>query len=219
MARDPRDSEENRAVAVTAVGKLAPALTLAQAHGAAERLAPLALGDYAASIVDQNLDDPLSPTQIRLHTPRVLRAAAIGALAELAAAHPELDRDDVVSAVAAGLRDGPEIVAAASIGALATLPDMRSPVPLEQALLAADRQIRSAALVAWLLREGALPDDRHLESLVRDPDQEIRWRVLVAASKDPERGPALLARIEREDEDVYFRLVARRRAAEADQAV
>ena len=217
MARDPRDSEENRAVAVAAVDNLAPALTLAQAREAAEGLGPLSLGNYPASIVDENLDDPLSPTQIRLHTPQLLRAAAIGALAELAAAHPKLDRGDVVAAVAAGLRDGPEIVVAAALGALAQLPAMCSPVPLEHALLSPDRQVRDAALVAWLLREGALPDDRHLEALLRDPDEGIRWRVLVAASKDPERGPALLARIAQEDEDVYFRLVARRRAAELGQ--
>lgn len=202
---------------MAAVGNLAPALTLAQAREAAEALASLALGDYPASIFDENLDDPLSPTQIKLHTPQLLRSAAIAALAELAAARPELDRSDVGSAVAAGLRDGPEIVTAAALGALAKLPDVRSPVPLEQALLAPDRQIRDAALVAWLLREGALPDDRHLEALLRDPDEGIRWRVLVAASKDAERGLALLARIEQEDEDIYFRLVARRRAAELGQ--
>jgi len=218
MARDPRDSEENRAVAVAAVDKLAPALTLAQAREAAEALASLGLGDYPASIVDENLDDPLSPTQIKLHTPHMLRASAITALAELAAARPELDRSDVVRAVAAGLRDGSEIVTAAALGALAKLPDVCSPVPLEHALLAPDRQIRDAALVAWLLRQGALPDDRYLEALLRDPDEGIRWRVLVAASKDPERGPAVLARIEQEDEDVYFRLVARRRAVHGRRA-
>lgn len=217
MARDSRDSEQNRAIAVAAVDKLAPALTLAEAREAAEALAPLAFGDYPASIFDENLDDPLSPTQIRLHTPHLLRAAAVAALAELAAAHRELDRGNVVGAVTAGLRDGPEIVAAAALGALATLPDMPSPVSLEHALVSPLRQIRDAALVAWLLREHALPDDAHLEALLRDPDEGIRWRVLVAASKDPERGPALLARIEEEDQDVYFRLVARRRAAELGQ--
>jgi hypothetical protein len=214
MARDARDSEENRAIAVAAVDNLAPALTFAQAREAAEALAPLALGDYPPSIVDENLDDPLSPTQIKLHTPRVLRAAAIGALAELAAAQPQLACENVVSAVATGLREGPEIVTAAALGALGKVPDMRSPVPLEHALFAPDRRIREAALVAWLLRKGELPDDHHLEALLRDPEERIRWRVLVAASKDAERGPALLARIEREEEDAYFRLVARRRREE-----
>lgn len=84
-------------------------------------------------------------------------------------------------------------------------------------MIAGDRQIRDAGLMAWLLREDGLPDDRHLEALLGDPDEGIRWRVLVTASKDPERGPGLLARIEQEDEDVYFRLVARRRAADLGQ--
>ncbi|MGH2845694.1 MAG: hypothetical protein ACRDL0_06690 [Thermoleophilaceae bacterium] len=214
MTRDPRDSEDNRAVAVAAVDNLAPALTLAQAGEAVEALAPLAIGDYPASMVDENLDDPLSPTQITLHTPHVLRAAAIAALAEIAAAHPKLDRDGVEGALAAGLRDGPPIVAAAALGALGDLPDMPSPVPLEHALPSPDRQIRDAALVAWLRREGSLPDDDHLEALLRDPEDVIRWRVLTAASNDRDRGPVLLARIAQDDPDVYFRLVADRRAAE-----
>jgi hypothetical protein len=217
IARDSRDSEENRAVAVAAVDNLAPALTPEQASEGAQALEPLAIGDYPASLVDENLDDPLSPTQIRLHTPHVLRAAAIAALAEIAAAHPELDRQQVVRALTAGLRDGPEIVAAAALGALGDSPDIQSPIPLEQGLLAPDRQIREAALVAWLRREGSLPDDHYLETLLRDPDDAIRWRVLVAASKDPDRGPALLKRIAQEDPDVYFRLVARWRATDIGQ--
>jgi hypothetical protein len=217
MARDPRDSEENRALAVGAVDNLAPALTPEQAREAAEALAPLALGDYPASIVDENLDDPLSPTQIRLHTPHVLRAAAIAGLAEVTAAHPELDRAGAEGAVTAGLRDGPQIVAAAALGALSDLPEIPSPVPLEHALVVPDRQIRDAALVAWLRREGSLPDDHYLEALLRDPDDGIRWRLIVAASNDPDRGPTLLARIAQDDPDVYFRLVAARRAAEFPQ--
>jgi hypothetical protein len=217
MARDPRDSEENRALAVVVIDNLAPVLTLDQALEATEAIAPLAFGDYAASIFDENLDDPLSPSQIRLHTPHVLRGAAMVALSEIAAAHPDVDRGNVADAVAAGLRDGPEIVAAAALSALAKLPEVRSPVPLEHALIGPDRSVRDTALVAWLLRDGALPHDRYLEALLRDPDEGIRWRVLVAASKDPQRGPALLARIAEEDEDVYLRLVAHRRAAELAQ--
>lgn len=105
-------------------------------------------------------------------------------------------------------------MAAAALGALGDLPDMPSPVPLEHALPSPDRQIRDAALVAWLRREGSLPDDDHLEALLRDPEDVIRWRVLTAASNDRDRGPVLLARIAQDDPDVYFRLVADRRAAE-----
>lgn len=218
MARDARDSEENRAIAVTAVSNVAPALTLRQARDAAATVSPLALGDYPASTFDENLDDPLSPTQIRLHTPHILRAAAIGALAELTREQPELDRSDVVRAILAGLRDGPESVFVAALGALAKLPEIGSPLPLEHALVSPDPRIRHAALVAWVAREGALPDDSQLEALLGDPDESVRWRVLVAASKDADRGPGLLRRIEQDDEDASFRLVARRRAAELERS-
>lgn len=207
VAGDTRHPEHTRATAAGAIYNLTPALTAEQAATAAERLLPLALGEYELSRWDANIDHPLSAFQISFHEPGVLRAVAMTALGQLASEHG-VGLDDLRSAVHSALRDDEIPVVAAAFEVLAQVETVDCPVPLEAAVRHPEADVRQAALAARLARERTVPTGPSLTALLHDPVASVRLTLVQGVRDLPDAERALRAL--GDDPDAYIRAVARR---------
>jgi hypothetical protein len=206
IATGALDPESTRAMTAEAIAWVAPALTDDESADTVRRLIPIALGDYAATRWDANQEHPLSPFIIRLHEPAALRAAALRALGDLAATHPNMSVSPLEEVVARAFEVPNERVIAAALGVMADVPSLPSPVPVEAALAHPDAQIRRAALRAYVARADTVPPDPILHALMRDPNVGVRLELLKQARDRPETASVLAAF--REDPDAYLRALA-----------
>jgi hypothetical protein len=206
VATGDLDPENTRAMAADAIAWVAPALMDDEAAEAFHRLVPMALGQYAPTRWDANQDHPLSTFIVRLHEPGALRAAALGALGDLAAAHPTVGLGRLAEVVASAFEVPNERVIAAAVGVIADVPSLAAPVPIEAALAHPDAQVRRAALRAYVARADALPSDTILQALTHDPDVGVRVELLKHARERPGTESVLAAL--REDSDAYVRALA-----------
>jgi tetratricopeptide (TPR) repeat protein len=210
VLNDVREPEMNRASAASALFNMAPALNADEAERVVVVIEPLAFGHYPLSQWDHNEDHPLSRWRFRMHTPHILRVAALGALAQLVAKHPALGAERLQEAVATALRDGPAIVVAAALDAASLVSEIELPFPLDTALAQSDSSLRVAAFQVWLARHDGLPEEPLLAALRSDPHVNVRLRVLELVAQRAS-GRQTVAWFADNDADAYVRAVARRR--------
>ena len=209
---DPREPELNRASAASALFNVAPALDIDEASKISEALQPIAMGRYAASQWDRNDKDRLSRWRLSFHIPHSLRVAALGTIAQLVAKH-NLDREPLQQAVLAALADGPNVLVAAALDAVARVPELALPFPPELALDHEDPSVRTEALAAWWAIHSELPPEPMLQRLRADPHPNIRLRLVELAGAGS-NGLETLQWLIAHDPDAYVRELARRRFAQ-----
>lgn len=210
VVNDVREPEMNRASAASALFNVSPVLDAVEAEKVAAVIEPLAFGKYPLSQWDHNDDHPLSRWRFSMHTPHVLRVAALGALARLVAKHSALSPERLQEAVAAAVQDGPASVIAAALDAASWVPAIELPFPLETAFGHSDSTIRLAAFQVWLARSDGLPEEPLLAALRSDPHVNVRLRVLELVAHRP-GGRSTVAWFADNDPDAYVRALARRR--------
>lgn len=211
IANDPADSELNRHAAANALFNFADAIPTRQVSAVVEGLAPAAKGEYPLSQWDRNIDDPLSRVQINMHTPAVLQEAAIGAVGRVLRAYPDLSREPLAEAVIIAYQRGPDSVIAAATDALAQVPDVDLPVPIEALLCHRDPAVRLAALRCWQTRHDGLPPEDIVAGLAADANVAVRHNLLVLAVETG--GWSLVEQLE-DDEHALIRRLAEQRLKE-----
>jgi tetratricopeptide (TPR) repeat protein len=206
---DDREPIINRASAANAVFNLANHVSAGRAEEIAESLRRIAAGGYAVSNVDEEAaasQDPLSRFRIGLGAPEELRASALEAWARLVAKHglntAELERE-----IEAGFRSVSPQLLRGALKALAAVPVLLPPVPLERFLNEEEMSVRIAAVEAIAARH-SLEDLDLLPALLKDPAVALRLTLLSRARAD---GPAASEEVLRsllDDEDGYVRGMA-----------
>jgi hypothetical protein len=201
------EPESNRAAAAEALFNLAPSLDDTQAVLVNSAVAPISLGSYDLSRWDENLDDPLSRFQITVHTPHVLRIAALGTSAQLVAKHPQLGIGHLAQAIEKALSDGPETVIAGALEAASRVVEIELPFAPETALSHPDARVRMAAFDVWASRHQELPGGQMLDALRRDVSTNVRLQLLTMASRSSD-GAETLEWSATNDPDAYVRVLA-----------
>jgi hypothetical protein len=206
------EPELNRASAANALFNVAGHLDAEDAARVVACLREPARGQYSPSEWDESASqthDPFSRFQLKIGSAGAFWAAALQALARVTE-HHGLEPASVEAAVRSALDNGPIHVIAAAFDALARVPTLQSPVPVEAALQHPDQQVRLNALGCWHRRANRLPSGDALERLVQDPAMPVRLMVLKLAVGDPAEERVVRALIS--DEDAYVRALAKRRA-------
>jgi hypothetical protein len=206
IALGDTDPEMTRAAATDAIYNLAPAVELEEARAAITQLLPLALGAYPLTQWDANLDHPLSPFLIQLHSPGALRRAALHTVIRLTESHPDLGYADLEPAITAALNSADSELIAIALAGSGAFPEMKLAVPLEAAMGNPSAEIRQAALEAFVARTGHMPTDEIVDALSRDAVAAVRFGLLTVSTDAPD-GQAGIQRL-MDDPDAYIRLRA-----------
>jgi hypothetical protein len=195
---------------VNAIFNLAGGLQPEQAETFAERLRPIAEGQFGSSRWDQprkEVEHPFNRHRFGDHASAdLLHGAAVLACAALAGRlqeQPEWPGQLLQGALASS---EPRVMIGA-LEAIGRLEETPIPGELPACLLHADPEVRSAAVRVWGRRKADTPPPAVLGRLAEDENVDVRL-ALLALLRDGNRDSDMIARLAESDPDSYVRAAA-----------
>jgi hypothetical protein len=211
FALDDDEPHSNRASAVNAIFNLAGGLQPAQAGAFAERLRPIAEGQFGSSRWDEprhQVEHPFNRFRFgehasadRLHGAAVLACTALASGLQERPEWPGLLLEGALASTEPRVMTG-------ALEAISRLQELPIPAELPAYLLHADPEVRTAAVRAWWQRKPDTPPAAVLHRLAEDESVDVRL-TLLALLRDGNRDPELIAKLAETDPDSYVRAAAK----------